>query len=197
MFKLGLTGSIATGKSTALKVFADLGYPTFSADEAVHELYQNHAIKPVAKLFPQALVNRRIDRAILGAILAKNPERLKHLEAVVHPLVRKQMKNFLASAEASGAKLAVIDVPLLYETGFDYGLDAVALTFCDESQLRARALARPGMDVEKLNIILARQISQDEKKQRADYLIDTGASLEHMHDQVKQIIAAIVPPSSK
>jgi len=197
MFKLGLTGSIASGKSTALKAFADLGFPTFCADEVVHELYRNRAIEPVAQLFPQALVNHQIDRAVLSAILARNPERIKQLEAVVHPLVHKEMENFLARAEASGAILAVIDVPLLFETGLDYGLDAVALTFCDEAQLRARALARPGMDVEKLNIILARQISQDEKKQKADYLIDTSTSLDQMRDQVKQIVAGILAASNK
>jgi len=201
MFKLGLTGSIASGKSTVLKAFADLGYPTFSADAAVHELYQSRAVKPVGALFPQALVNNHIDRAVLSSILAQNPaktaELIKQLEAIVHPMVHEEVEDFLNRAEASGAPLAVVDIPLLFEAGFDYGFDAVALTFCDEETLRSRALGRAGMDEKKLNLILKRQLSQDEKKQKADYLIDTGTSIAKTRARVKQISKDILAANNR
>ncbi len=200
MFKLGLTGSIATGKSTVLKAFADLGHPTFSADQAVHELYQNQAVAPIAALFPKAVVNSHIDRAVLSSILAQNPAKtaqlIKQLEAIVHPLVRQKIKDFLARSQASGGRLAVVDIPLLFEKGFDHGLDAVAVTFCDEELLRARALARPGMNVEKLDLILAHQLAQSEKKQRADYLIDTGTPMAQTKARVREITKDILSENS-
>ncbi|VAW21867.1 Dephospho-CoA kinase [hydrothermal vent metagenome] len=192
MFKLGLTGSIASGKSTVLKFFADLGYPVFSADQAVHDLYQDRAVGPLAALFPQAIVNGHVDRNVLSSTLAKNPERIKQLEAIVHPLVHEEISNFLRQAQASGARLAVIDIPLLFETGFDHGFDAVALTFCNEELLRARALDRPGMDEKKLDFILDHQLPQHEKKARADYLIDTGNSLEQTKARVVRIVNEIL-----
>ncbi len=192
MFKLGLTGSIASGKSTALGVFAQLGYPTFSADEAVHALYRGRAVTPVAAIFPSALNNNRIDRALLSRALAKDPGRLKELEAIVHPLVREELEEFWTRAEAGGAGLAVVELPLLFETGFDYALDGVAMTICSEPEQRRRALMRPGMDVEKLDILLARFNAQDEKVPRADYIIDTSGSLESSKARVKQIAAAIL-----
>ncbi len=192
MFKLGLTGSIATGKSTALAAFAELGHPVFSADEAVHALYRGRGVAPVAAVFPSALRNKRIDRARLSQVLAKNPGRIKELEALVHPLVREEMAAFFAKAEASGARLAVAEVPLLFETGFDHAVDGVAVTICDEAQQRRRALERPGMDVEKLDIVLARQNGQDHKTARADYIIDTSGPQESSKARVKQITADIL-----
>jgi len=192
MFKLGLTGSLASGKSTALAAFGELGHPVFSADEAVHALYRGRAVAPVAAIFPSALSNKRIDRALLSRALAKDPGRIKQLEAIVHPLVREEMAAFFAKAEASGARLAVVEVPLLFETGFDYGLDGVAITICDEEEQRRRALQRPGMNVEKLNILLARQHDQDHKIQRADYIIDTGNSIATSKARVQQIAADIL-----
>lgn len=191
MLRLGLTGSIATGKSTALARFASHGVPVFSADAAVHELYQGPGVAVVETLFPGVTRNGQVDRAALSAALLKAPGRLSELEAAIHPLVRRRLAEFLAEAEVNGAKLAVVDIPLLYETGFDYGLDKVAVTFCDEAIQRRRALTRPGMSVEKLDAILARQLSQAEKKRRADYLIDTSGTIEDTYATIDAIIGSI------
>jgi len=188
MFRLGLTGSIATGKSTALKAFADLGVPTFSSDDVVHDLYKAEAVGPVEAVFPGVATDGAIDRAKLSQILIAHPERLKSLEAIVHPLVRARISRFLEDAAAAGAKLAVVDIPLLYERGVDWGLDAVAVTVVDKAEQRRRALARPGMTVEKLNAILARQMPQAEKRARADYILDTGTSI----DSTRADVAALV-----
>lgn len=188
MFRLGLTGSIATGKSTTLQAFADLGIPVFSSDDAVHALYKAEAVPPVEAVFPGVTTDGAIDRAKLSAILVAHPERLKSLEAIVHPLVRARINSFLAAAEAAGAKLAVVDIPLLFERGIDWGFDAVAVTVVDEAEQRRRALARPGMTVEKLNAILARQLPQAEKRARADYILDTGTSI----DSTRADVAALV-----
>jgi dephospho-CoA kinase len=188
MFRLGLTGSIATGKSTTLQAFADLGIPVFSSDDAVHALYKAEAVPLVEAVFPGVTIDGVIDRARLSAILVAHPERLKSLEAIVHPLVRARINNFLAAAEAAGAKLAVVDIPLLYERGIDWGFDAVAVTVVDEAEQRRRALARPGMTVEKLDAILARQLPQAEKRARADYILDTGTSI----DSTRADVAALV-----
>ena len=191
MWKLGLTGSIATGKSTVLKAFADLGVPVFSSDDAVHELYRGAAAPVVEQLFPGVSHKGEIDRAALSRQLLAAPERLKELEAAVHPLVRERIARFLAEAESTGAKLAVVDIPLLFETGFDYGLDRVAVTMAEPRTYRKRALARPGMTVEKLDAILARQLPQDEKRKRADYLIYTEKSLDETKAAVKALVEAL------
>jgi dephospho-CoA kinase len=188
--KLGLTGSIATGKSTVLKAFADLGVPTFSSDAAVHELYRDEAVAPVEALFPGVARNGVIDREALGREVLGNPEKFKALEAIVHPLVRARIARFLDEAEKSGAVLAVVDIPLLFEGGFDYGLDAVAVTICDEATQRQRALARPGMTVEKLDAILARQMPQAEKKRRASFVFDTSGPLQATVRSVRALVEA-------
>ena len=191
MWKLGLTGSIASGKSTALKEFAALGVPTFSSDDAVHELYRGEAVPAVEALFPGVSHNGEIDRAALAKRILEHPERLKELEAAVHPLVRTRIAKFLAEAEAAGAKLAVVDIPLLFETGFDYGLDRVATTWAPDEEIRERALARPGMTVEKLDAILARQMPQDEKRKRADYVIYTTGPMWKLKTVVKALVEGL------
>jgi dephospho-CoA kinase len=188
MLKLGLTGSIATGKSTVLKVFAQLGVPVFSSDDVVHELYRAEAVAPIEALFPGASKDGEVDRAELSRQLVAAPEKLEALEAVVHPLVRARIKRFLDEAAADGERLAVVDVPLLYETGFDYGLDKVAVTAVDDAIQRERALARPGMSVDKLEAILARQLPQAEKRHRADYVFDTAKPLAETRDDVARLV---------
>jgi dephospho-CoA kinase len=191
MWKVGLTGSIASGKSTVLKEFAALGVPVFSSDDAVHELYRGDAVPVVEQLFPGVSHNGAIDRAELAKRVVGQPERLGALEAAVHPLVRARIGKFLADAEAAGAKLAVVDIPLLFETGFDYGLDRVATTWAPDDEIRDRALARPGMTVEKLDAILARQMPQDEKRKRADYVIGTFGPLSKMKASVAALVEAL------
>lgn len=178
MLKLGLTGSIATGKSTALKAFADLGIATFSSDDAVHELYRGAAVAQVEAAFPGVTADGVIDREKLSRHLVGHPLRLKQLEAIVHPLVRTGIRSFLADAEARGEAIAVVDIPLLFENGVDWGLDAIIVTVVDEAEQRRRALARPGMTVDKLEAILARQLPQAEKVKRATYIIDTSGTIE-------------------
>ena len=190
MQKLGLTGSIATGKSTVLAMIRDLGVPTFSADEAVHALYRAEAVPVVEALFPGVSHNGAIDRGALAAHLIAHPERLKELEAAVHPLVRKRMAAFLADAESTAASLAVVDIPLLYETGFDSGLDGVIVTVVDPDEQRRRAFERPGMTPEKFDAILRRQLPQDEKARRATYVIDTSGTLEETREAVAEIVSA-------
>jgi dephospho-CoA kinase len=191
VIKLGLTGSIATGKSTVLQAFADLGVPVFSSDEAVHALYQGEAVPVVEALFPGVSHNGAIDRAELSRRLVGAPEKLKSLESAVHPLVRARMRKFIDKAQSTGAPLAVIDVPLLFETGFDYGLDRIAVTVVDETIQRDRALARPGMTVDKLGAILARQMPQAEKQKRADYVFDTAVPIEETRAQVADLVRAL------
>ena len=188
MLKLGLTGSIATGKSTVLNMLKEHGIPTFSSDEAVHELYAGDAVAPVDALFPGVGASGTIDRAELSQRLLAAPGRLQELEAVVHPLVRARIAKFLAESEASGADIAVVDIPLLYEGGHDWGLDAVIVTVVDPAEQRRRALARPGMTDEKLDAILARQMPQDEKVTRADYVIDTGKPMVDVTMDVSRLV---------
>lgn len=188
MLKLGLTGSIATGKSTTLAAFADLGIPTFSSDEAVHELYRGAAVAPVEAAFPGVAVNGVIDREKLSRHLVGHPGRLQQLEAIVHPLVRARIRSFLADAEARGETIAVVDIPLLFENGIDWGLDAVIVTVVDAAEQRRRALARPGMTVEKLEAILARQLPQAEKVKRATYIIDTSDTIEATRQSVADLV---------
>jgi len=191
MLKLGLTGSIATGKSTVLNMLADLGVPVFSSDEAVHALYRGAAVAPLEALFPGVTVDGVIDRTELAQRLLHTPERLAEVEAIVHPLVRSQIAAFFEGAEAAGATLAVADIPLLFERGFDYGLDAVVVTVVDEVTQRRRALRRPGMTVEKLDTLLARQMPQAEKQSRATHVIDTSQPLEVTRDRVVALVEAL------
>tara|TARA_R110002124_G_scaffold109676_12_gene262882 strand:+ start:21571 stop:22167 length:597 start_codon:yes stop_codon:yes gene_type:complete len=188
MWRIGLTGSIATGKSTVLGAFAYLGVPVLSADAVVAELYAGEAVAPVEALFPGTARDGVIDRVALSKALAADPSGFARLEAVVHPLVRERIAQFLDQAEAQGHALAVVEVPLLFESGFDYGFDAIAVTWVDPAIQRQRALARPAMSGEKLDTILARQLPQAEKKQRASYLFDTGLPI----DQTRQMVAALV-----
>lgn len=188
MLRIGLTGSIASGKSTVLAMIAELGVPTFSSDAAVHRLYAGAAVAPVEKLFPGVSRDGVIDREELSRRLLLAPERLQDLEAAVHPLVRAEIAEFFADAAAQGARLAVVDIPLLFETGFDHGLDAVLVTVVDPAILRQRVLARPGMTGEKLATILARQLSQAEKRKRATHVIDTSAPLEETRTRVVALV---------
>lgn len=191
MLKLGLTGSIAVGKSTVLSVFETAGIPCFSSDAAVHALYRGAAVAPVEAAFPGVTRNGEIDRAALSARLVAAPGRLADLEAIVHPLVRAEIAAFLARAEQSGAPIAVVDIPLLFERGIDWGFDKVLVVAVDPATQRARALSRPGMTVEKLDAILARQMPQAEKLRRADYVITTDGNLEETRAAVEALIATL------
>jgi dephospho-CoA kinase len=157
----------------------------------VHDLYKAEAVPPVEAVFPGVTTDGAIDRQKLSAILIAHPERLRSLEAIVHPLVRARIDRFLEEAATAGARLAVVDIPLLFERGVDWGLDAVAVTVVDEAEQRRRALTRPGMTVEKLDAILARQMPQAEKRARADYILDTGTSIDSTRAEVAALVGKL------
>ena len=191
MWRIGITGSIATGKSTVLDAFKALGVPVYSADAAVAELYAGEAVAQVEALFPGVAVNGVINRALLSSRLAADPSGFRRLEAVVHPLVRTRIARFMEDAQKAGAALAVVEVPLLFESGYDYGFDAIGVTHVAEPIQRERALARPGMTVEKLDTILARQMPQAEKRARATYAFYTSGTIQQTADKVKALVASI------
>jgi len=190
MWTIGLTGSIASGKSTVLEMFRDLGVPVFSSDETVHELYRGEAVAPIEAAFPGTTRAGEVDRTALSRVL-RQPGQLKALEAIVHPLVRARVAQFVAGAAAKGAALAVVDVPLLFESNHDYGLDRIGVTVASDATIRERALQRPGMSVEKLEAILARQMPQAEKKRRADYIFDTDRPLAETRAAVEALVTAL------
>ena len=191
MIVLGLTGSIGTGKSTTAAMFRDLGVPVHDADATVHDLYRNEAVAPVAAHFPEALSDGAIDRKVLSAVLARSPERFGELEAIIHPLVRAREAAFIDAERRKASPLVVLDIPLLYETGGQTRVDKVVVVTCDPMVQRERVLSRPGMTEEKLALILSRQMPDAEKRQRADFLIDTGKGLEAARKQVEEIIAKL------
>ena len=190
-FRLGLTGSIGMGKSTTAAMFRELGVPVHDADAAVHDIYQREGVGPVEAAFPGVEVEQRIDRAKLGALVLHDPAAMKRLEAIVHPLVRAREIAFLEEAARQDAPLVVLDIPLLYETGADGRVDAVAVVTAPESVQRARVLAREGMTEDKFAAIVAKQMPDSEKRRRADHLIDTGHGLEIARARVAQLVEAL------
>lgn len=190
-FIVGLTGSIGMGKTTTARLFAEEGVPVHDADAVVHRLYESDAVAAIEAAFPGVSANGKIDRARLGARVLDNPAALKKLEAVVHPLVREEENRFLADAAASGAEIAVLDIPLLFETAGDVRADAVVVVSAPEHVQRARVLERPGMTEEKFESLLSRQVSDAEKRRRADFIVDSGQSVAHARDQVREILRAV------
>ncbi|WP_417582019.1 dephospho-CoA kinase [Pelagibacterium sp.] len=191
MLRVVLTGSIATGKSTVLARFAERSIPTYSADEAVHELYAGQAAALVEMLFPGTVSDGGVDRRALSAALAAEPHRISELEEIIHPLVREKAVDFMGKAEADGHAMAVVEIPLFFETGATYSIDRVVATHCDPEIQRERVLARPGMSAEKLEFILSRQLTQAEKVSRADYAIDTSGSMDDTVARTDAVIAAL------
>lgn len=191
MIVLGLTGSIGMGKSTTAGLFAEAGIPVHDADRTVHELYRGEAVEAVGTLFPGVIENGEISRQRLAAELARNPAHFPKLEAIVHPLVRRKEMEFLAAHRASGTPLVLLDIPLLFESGGEARVDKVVVVTCDPALQRERVLARPGMTVDKFELILSRQVPDDEKRRRADYSVDTGHGLEPARRQVAEIIQSL------
>jgi dephospho-CoA kinase len=187
---IGLTGSIAMGKSRTAGIFAEQGIPVFDSDAAVHRLYASggKAVDIVRKLCPAAVVEGKIDRQRLSAAAVEHPELVDELEAAVHPLVREEMRRFLDEQHSRGASLVVVDVPLLFETGRERDFDAIVVVSAPPAVQRERALARPGMTEEKLALILSRQMPDAEKRAKADYVVETGGGHEAARSQVKDIV---------
>jgi len=189
MLVLGLTGSIGMGKSTTAKLFAEAGVPVYDADATVHLIYEGEAAPLIEAAFPGTTVDGKVDRAKLSAQVLGNDAAMKRLEQIVHPLLGAYHKKFLDDAERAGAPVAVVDVPLLYETGGEKRVDAVVVVTTDPEQQRKRILARDNMTPEKLDAILARQLPDAEKRKRADFIVDTSHGLEPVRIRIGEILA--------
>ncbi|CAN7304278.1 dephospho-CoA kinase [Pararhizobium sp. LjRoot255] len=188
MIILGLTGSIGMGKSTAAQMFADLGVPVNDADAVVHALYRGEAVAPIEAVFPGATVAGVVDRKELSRQLSENPALFKTLEAIVHPLVRKAERAFLARHRAEKSPLVLLDIPLLFETKAENRVDAVVVVTCDPATQRDRVMKRPGMTEEKFALILSRQVPDAQKRAKADYIIDTSGEFDSTRAQVAAIV---------
>lgn len=197
MLILGLTGAIASGKSTTASLFAARGVPTFSADEAVHRLYDGAAAPHVEAAFPGTTREGKVDRKALSAALKNasahgDPGALERLETLVHPLVREAEAEFLARQRTLGRRLVLLEIPLLFETGADARVAMILVTVADEEIRRSRALARPGMDTAKLALLEARRLPEPEQRRRAHFVIDTGAGLDAAASAVDGLLRVLV-----
>jgi dephospho-CoA kinase len=190
MFIIGLTGSIAMGKSTTARLFAEAGVPVHDADAAVHRLYENDAVAAVEAEFPGTTRDGKVDRVALGARVLGDAAALKRLEAIVHPLVRESEQQFLHGAEAAGANIVVLDIPLLFETGGEKRVDAVVVVSAPADMQRQRLIER-GVSDERLQALLARQVPDAEKRGRADFVVDSAHGIELARAQVQNILAAV------
>jgi dephospho-CoA kinase len=191
MFVLGLTGSIGMGKTTTAGFFAQAGVPVYDADSVVHQLYEGEAAPLIEAAFPGTTRAGKVDRKSLAARVLDNPEALRKLEAIVHPLVRAKERRFLDDAEAKGAPVVVLDIPLLLETRGGQETDAVVVVSAPADVQRARAMQRPGMTEQKLEAILRQQMPDAEKRRRADFVVDTSRGFETARAQVRAILGAV------
>jgi dephospho-CoA kinase len=189
---LGLTGSIGMGKSTTARLFAEAGVPVYDADATVHKVYEGEAAPAIEAAFPGTTVDGKVDRSKLSAKVVHDPAAIKRLEAVVHPMLRAYHQKFLEDAERSGAPVAVIDVPLLFETGGDKRVDAVVVVTTSPELQRERILARGTMTSEALDSILARQMPDAEKRKRADFVVDTSHGLDPVRARIRDILEQVV-----
>jgi dephospho-CoA kinase len=187
---IGLTGSIGMGKSTTARFFAEAGVPVHDADAAVHRLYSGEAVPLVEAAFPGVSTAGKIDRDKLAKRVLGDPEALKRLEGIIHPLVRREEERFLADAERAGAPVAVLDIPLLFESGADRRADAIVVVTAPPEMQRERALGRAGMTGEKFEGFLAKQMPDAEKRQRADFIVDSSQGFDFARNQVHAILRA-------
>ena len=190
---IGLTGSIGMGKSTTAAMFREAGVPVYDADAAVHELYKagGAAVGPVEAAFPGVVRDGAVDRELLRQRVLGDPEALKKLNAVVHPIVAADRIGFFERKGEAGADIVIMDVPWIYETGGEKNLEAVIVVTAPADVQRQRVLARPGMTAERLDAILAQQVPDAEKRARADYVVDTSQGLEAARAQVKEILKSL------
>ena len=191
MFILGLTGSLGMGKSTTAEFFAEEGVPVHDADAAVHRLYAGEAVPLIEKAFPGTTVDGQVDRDKLGKAVLGDTAAIMKLEKIVHPLVRETEQRFLREAEQKGAKVAVLDIPLLFETGGDKRCDAVVVVSAPAEVQRERAFERPGMSETKFQALLAKQMPDAEKRARADFLVDSSQGFDAAREQVREILRKI------
>ena len=197
MFIIGLTGSVGMGKSTTARLFAEQGVPVHDADAVVHQLYEGEAVAAIEAAFPGATARGKVDRSRLAVLVLDDPSALKRLEAIVHPLVQAAEQELLAQAQARGDKVAVLDIPLLFETGGDRRVDAVVVASAPTEIQQARVLARPGMTWEKLEAILRKQMPDEEKRRLADFVVDTSRGIDDARAQVRAILDAVARMPSR
>ena len=193
MIIVGLTGSIGMGKSTAGGFLSKLGARVYDADAAVHRLFEvgGAAVEPIRRRFPDAISEGMVDRTILGRIVFGDPKGLRDLEAIVHPMVRRAQRDFLSRASLDRRRLVVLDIPLLFETGGDRNCDATILVTASPVAQRRRVLSRPDMTQQKLKSILARQMPDWIKRQRADFVVHTGFDMAHTFSQLRGVVSRL------
>jgi dephospho-CoA kinase len=191
MFVIGLTGSLGMGKSTAAGFFAEAGVPVHDADAAVHRLYEGEAVPVIEAAFPGTTADGKVDRMRLADRVLQDAGALARLEAIVHPLVRKSEERFLAEARAKGARIVLLDIPLLFETGGDKRVDAVVVVSAPPDIQRERVFRRPDMTEEKFAAILAKQMPDAEKRRRADFVVDSSGEFDATRTQVRAILDAV------
>jgi dephospho-CoA kinase len=192
MIVLGLTGSIGMGKSTTATLFAEAGVPVYDADAAVHRLYEGEAVAAIEAAFPGTTANGKVDRNRLSARVVHDSAAMKRLEEIVHPMLSASRQKFFHDAEQSGAPVALVDVPLLFETGGEKRVDAVVVVTTSPELQRERILVRPNMTEEKLAAILARQMPDAEKRKRAHFVVDTSHGLDPVRARIRDILAEAV-----
>ena len=190
-FVLCLTGSLGMGKSRTASFFAEAGVPVHDSDAVVHALYEGEAVPLIERAFPGAAAAGKVDRAKLAAMVLGDAAAIAKLEAIVHPLVAEVRDRFLADAQARGAPVVLLDVPLLFETAGERGCDAVVVVSAPAQLQRQRAFERPGMTEEKFAALVAKQMPDAEKRRRADFIVDSSQSFEHARAQVRDILQAV------
>ena len=190
MIILGLTGSIGMGKTTTAGLFADEGCPVFNADKAVHQLYAKggRAVPLINAVFPDAVVNGAVERSVLGAHMRADPLNLKVLESFIHPWVEDMRKSFFDASRKENADIVVLDIPLLFETGGDKKVDYTVTVSAPAEVQKSRVMARPGMTEELFNMLLSRQLPDEEKRSRADFVLSTGVSISETRKQVQELV---------
>ncbi len=198
MIIVGLTGSIAMGKTETAGMFKRLNVPVYSADDAVHELYAANgaAVKPIGNLYPDVIVNGEVSREKLSLKILENPDVISKIERIIHPLVRHKQNEFIENTRQNGEPLIVLDIPLLFETGGNELVDKVLVVSAPAEIQASRALARPGMTREKLELILSRQMPDEEKRAKADYIVETDKGLEHAFVQVRKLVDDLLEKNS-
>ncbi|QEE08328.1 dephospho-CoA kinase [Bartonella kosoyi] len=190
---IGLTGSIAMGKSTVADFFKQAGISVFSADEAVQKLYKSEpAVSRIERIFPGVVENGEVNRLKLSEILIDDKEKLQTLEKIIHPLVQKKEKEFIDTARHHGEKLVILDIPLLFEKNGESRVDSVIVVSAPPEIQKERVMIRQGMNEKKFAFINARQMPDEKKRERADFIIDTGKDLENTRQQVFDVIKKLL-----
>jgi dephospho-CoA kinase len=196
-FVLCLTGSLGMGKSTAAKFFAECGVPVHDSDAIVHALYEGEAVSLIERAFPGSTSGGKVNRNTLAAMVLNDQAALARLEAIIHPLVTASREKFLAQAQAHGAPIVVVDIPLLFETAAESRCDAVVVVSAPAEIQRARALDRPGMTEEKFATLLAKQMPDAQKRRRADFVVDSSQGFEQTRAQIRDILQSVATMRSR